>query len=73
MDGGRNNMKVILYSTGCPKCRILEQKFNMKNVDYNVVSDEDEMIKKGFMSLPMVEIDGKELDFGEAVRWVNEL
>jgi hypothetical protein len=45
----------------------------MKNVNYNVVSDEDEMIKKGFMSLPMVEIDGKELDFGEAVRWVNEL
>ena len=66
-------MNVILYSTGCPKCRILEQKFNMKGVNYSVVSDENEMINKGFTSLPMVEIDGTELDFGEAVRWVNEL
>lgn len=66
-------MSVTLYSTGCPKCRILEQKLNMKNVEYKVVSDEAEMIDKGFMSLPMVDVDGKEMDFGEAVRWVNGL
>lgn len=66
-------MSVTLYSTGCPKCRILEQKLDMKNVEYKVVSDEAEMIDKGFMSLPMVDVDGKEMDFGEAVRWVNGL
>ena len=66
-------MSVTLYSTGCPKCRILEQKLDMKNVEYKVVSDEAEMIDKGFMSLPMVDVDGKEMDFGEAIRWVNGL
>lgn len=66
-------MNVTLYSTGCPKCKILEQKLDMKNVEYKVVSDEAEMINKGFMSLPMVDVDGKEMDFGEAVRWVNGL
>lgn len=66
-------MNVTLYSTGCPKCRILETKLNQKNIGFNVDKDEDEMIKRGFQSLPMLEVDGKLMDFGDAVRWVNEL
>lgn len=66
-------MNVTLYSTGCPKCRILETKLNQKNISFNIDKDEDEMIKRGFQSLPMLEVDGKLMDFGDAVRWVNEL
>lgn len=66
-------MNVTLYSTGCPKCRILETKLNQKNIGFNIDKDEDEMIKRGFQSLPMLEVDGKLMDFGDAVRWVNEL
>lgn len=64
---------VILYSTGCPKCVILEKKMNLKNVNYNVVSDVDLMQEKGFMTLPMLEVDGKLMDFGEAVKYINEM
>ena len=66
-------MSVTLYSTGCPKCRILETKLNQKNIGFNINKDEDEMIKRGFQSLPMLEVDGKLMDFGDSVRWVNEL
>lgn len=66
-------MNVTLYSTGCPKCRILETKLNQKNIGFNIDKDEDEMIKRGFQSLPMLEVDGKLMDFGDAIRWVNEL
>ena len=66
-------MNVTLYSTGCPKCRILETKLNQKNIGFNIDKDEDKMIKRGFQSLPMLEVDGKLMDFGDAVRWVNEL
>lgn len=62
---------VILYSTGCPKCKVLEAKMNTKNIDYTVIDDADLMISKGFMSLPMLEVDGEVMDFINAVKWVN--
>lgn len=63
---------VTLYSTHCPKCVILEAKLIQKNIKYQINDDVDLMEKKGFLSLPMLEVDGSTLDFGNAVRWVNE-
>lgn len=63
---------VTLYSTHCPKCVILETKLNQKNIKYQINDDVDLMKKKGFLSLPMLEVDGSTFDFGDAVRWVNE-
>ena len=65
-------MKVILYSTNCPKCNILEKKLNMKNIDYETITDVDLMISKGFMSAPILEVDGNVMEFKTAVEWVNE-
>ena len=64
-------MKVILYSTGCPRCNILKQKLNEKEIDFEVIEDEDLMIQKGFTNVPILEVDNKEMDFGDAVRWIN--
>lgn len=66
-------MENILYSTGCPKCRVLEAKLQAKNVPYKKNNDVAVMEEKGMMSLPYLEIDGKLMDFGEAVRWVNSI
>ena len=65
-------MKVTLYSTGCPKCKILTQKLNEKNVEFDVVDDVDLMISKGFTSMPMLEVDGNVMNFMNAVKWNNE-
>lgn len=64
-------MNITLYSTGCPKCIILEKKMDMKNISYDVVDDVDLMQKKGFTTLPMLEVDDEVMDFGSAVKWVN--
>ena len=64
-------MEVILYSTGCPKCKILTKKLENNNIEYSVVSDVDLMQKKGFMTLPMLEVDGRVMDFGKAIKWVT--
>lgn len=64
-------MNVILYSTGCPKCTVLETKLAEKNIKYQTISDTDLMLEKGFMTLPMLEVDGNAMEFGAAVRWVN--
>jgi glutaredoxin len=72
----RKQMRVILYSTDCPKCKILESKLKQKNVAFELVTGEEAVeaiSNKGFMSAPMLEVDGEDMEFGKAVKWVNEL
>lgn len=62
---------IKLYSTHCPKCRVLETKLKSKNIQYVEVTDVDEMVKKGFQAAPILEVDDKIMKFAEAVQWVN--
>jgi glutaredoxin len=64
---------VILFSTGCPKCRVLEQKLNQKNIDFTLNDDIDKIIEKGFMTAPVLKVDDYYLEFGQAIKWVNQL
>ena len=64
-------MDVVLYTTGCPKCKVLETKLNQKGIEYEVVSDLDVMNEKGFMEAPMLEVDGQTMNFVTANTWVN--
>ena len=63
---------IVLYSTNCPKCKVLSMKLDGKNVKYKVVTDVDAMVDKGIKSAPCLEVDGEILGFSEAVKWVNE-
>ena len=63
---------IILYSTNCPKCKILEQKLKSKNIEYIEFTDVDKMIEMGFSVMPMLEVDGVVMDFTTANKWINE-
>lgn len=63
---------IKMYSTHCPKCKILETKLKQKNIEYEECTDINEMLSKGIETVPILEVDGQMLDFGKAVRWVNE-
>ena len=65
-------MQVILYSTGCPKCKVLVAKLNAKNIKYNTVSDVSIIISKGISTVPVLEVNGTIMDFKTAVEWINE-
>lgn len=65
-------MQVILYTTHCPKCLVLEKKLQSKNIDYVENTDADLMISKGFETTPMLEVDGNIMDFKAANTWINE-
>lgn len=67
------NEKIILYSTGCPKCTVLRKKLEEKNILYYLVTDADEMLGLGFTTVPRLRVGDKLMDFAEAVRWVNQL
>ena len=63
---------ITLYTTHCPKCKILTRKLTEKNIEYIEFTDVDKMIEMGFSVMPMLEVDGVIMDFGTANKWINE-
>lgn len=62
---------IKLYSTHCPRCKVLVAKLNQKNVKFEEITDINTMEKLGIMSVPMLLVDDKLMDFKEAVTWIN--
>lgn len=66
-------MKVVLYSTHCPRCKVLESKLKQMGIPYEEVNDVETMKKMGIMSAPMLSVDGELMDFTMAVNKVHEI
>ncbi len=64
-------MGVILYTNGCPQCKILKTKLDEKNIEYEVFDDVKLMLEKGFRSMPILENDGEIMIFPKALEWVK--
>ena len=64
-------MNVILYSTNCPRCKILKSKLDKKGITYSVVDDVDKMLSMGMVVVPVLEVDGVRMNFKEAINWIN--
>lgn len=64
-------MQVVLYSTHCPRCCVLEKKLKQKNISYEEVNDVEIMKEKGYLSVPVLEVNGKSMDFKTANNWIN--
>ncbi len=62
---------VILYSTNCPRCRIIEKKLQDKGIKFELFNDVDAMIAKGFKEAPKLEVDSVIMDFKEANEWIK--
>lgn len=63
---------VTLYSTHCPRCRVLETKLTQKNIEFNIITDIEKMESLGIQSVPILEVDDKLLNFTDAIAWVNK-
>ena len=65
----------VLYSTGCPKCNVLEKKLKSKNVDFVIETDIDSIVKMGYTSAPILwyRNSDKYYTFAEAVNFVNNI
>lgn len=61
---------IILYTTGCPKCRVLESKLKSKGIDFDTVTDVEKMISMGIMEAPVLEVGGVSMSFNQALEWV---
>lgn len=67
--------KIVLYTVNCPKCKVLALKLRQKNINFETVSDVDEVVEigreHGIASAPILQIDSDYLDFSQAIKYVN--
>lgn len=61
----------ILYSTGCPKCKVLIKKLELAKIPYEICEDTEIIKEKGITSVPVFETKGKKLSFKEAIDYIN--
>jgi len=66
-------MQIILYTTGCPNCLMLEKKMIEKGIEpTTIIRDLETMDKLGFKSVPQLEVDGQRMTFFEAYKWADK-
>jgi glutaredoxin len=63
--------KIVLWSTHCPRCKVLETKLKQKNIEYEEINDVEQMKARGFTEVPKLEVNGVVYDFKGAVDWIN--
>lgn len=63
---------IILYSTGCPQCRILKSLLDRHSIPYCECNDVALMREKGFDTVPVLEVNGEYLNSKEAQKFVCE-
>lgn len=64
-------MKVIFYSTHCPKCKVLEIKLNQAKIPYEENDNVQEMQALGIKTAPALKVDDQLLDFSSAIKWIS--
>jgi predicted DsbA family dithiol-disulfide isomerase len=64
---------IKFYSTGCPRCKVLKTKLDDAKIEYEVHSDIEEMTTLGIKGVPVLDVDGERMSFGQAVKWLKEI
>lgn len=64
---------VKFYTIGCPSCNVLESKLKSKGIEYEKVESEDAIRELGFNSAPLLEVDGKVMDFAGAIKYLQSI
>lgn len=64
---------IKLYTNHCRKCEILTAKLNEKKISFEIEDDTEKLQALGFDFMPVLEVDGKHLEYSDAVAYVNSL
>lgn len=63
--------EIVLYSTGCPRCAVLEKKLEQLGIEFEKNTNLDEMIALDMKTSPMLRMNDRLMDFAAAVEWLN--
>lgn len=65
-------MEVILYTTHCPICKMLEKRLADKKISYIECTDITKMKSLGIKQVPVLSIDDALYNAQDAIKWINE-
>lgn len=66
------NKSILLYSTGCPACNILKNMLKKAEISFDEHTSVEEMLSLGFTKVPVLSVDGINLDYDAAKKWIEE-
>lgn len=66
-------LEVVLYSTHCPQCRMIEGMLKKKNIEYIEKTNIEEMKALGLMYAPVLSIDGQLFKGPELIKKINTM
>lgn len=68
--------EIILYSTRCPKCMVVETKLKQLHLNFKVVEDTDTVVAVGkankINTAPILKVGDKYYDFTGAIKFLKE-
>lgn len=69
--------EITLYSTKCPKCKVIETKLNQLHLDFKLVEDRDTAVSIGkannISTAPILQVGDKFYDFPAAISFLKEV
>ncbi len=63
---------VILYSTGCPKCKILCKVMTENHIPFVENNSVEDMQALGFTEAPKLSVNGTIYNFTDALKWARQ-
>lgn len=61
---------VVLYTTGCPRCKVLESNLKKRSIDFDVIEGSEPIRKLGYVSAPILDVDGRIMTYPAAMNWL---
>lgn len=68
---------IRLYSTHCPKCRVVEKKLEQAGIQYELIDAKenqevlDELMALGVRQMPVLKVNDELLEFSEIIKWIG--
>lgn len=64
---------ITLYHINSAQCKIVKQKLIEKKIQYNEITDVDEILKFHILQVPTLEVEEERYEFIQALKWLNKV
>ena len=65
-------MMIKLYTIHCPQCTVLKKKLDLAGNSYTLIDEKEWLSANGYDKFPILEVDGKQMNYMEAITWLRE-
>lgn len=62
---------IVLYSTNCPKCKVLKAKMNEIGIEFTENNSVEDMLALGIRQVPVLSYNGDLMNFNQAIQWIQ--